>query len=97
MRVLGVSGSLRRDSYNTRLLWAAGEIVEQRGAEFEVWSARPARLSVMTVWTRRCCAPSCRSRTTRRRSSSAAATIRARDAARSTAPGRSRSPWRPAP
>ena len=37
----------------------------------------------MIVWTRRCCAPSCRSRTTRRRSSSVAATIRARDAARS--------------
>ena len=33
--------------------------------------------------TSRCCAPSWRSRTTRRRSSSAAATIRARDAARS--------------
>ena len=37
MRVLGVSGSLRRDSHNTRLLRAAGEIVEQRGAEFEVF------------------------------------------------------------
>ena len=37
----------------------------------------------MTVWTSRCCAPSCRSRTTRRRSSSVAATIRARDAASS--------------
>jgi len=37
MRVLGISGSLRRDSYNSRLLRAAGEIVEQRGAEFEVF------------------------------------------------------------
>ena len=37
----------------------------------------------MIVWTRRCWAPSCRSRTTRRRSSSVAATIRARDAASS--------------
>ena len=37
----------------------------------------------MIVWTRRCWAPSCRSRTTRRRSSSVAATIRARDAATS--------------
>ena len=42
------------------------------------WSARLASFSVMTVWTSRCCAPSCRSRTTRRRSSSVAATIRAR-------------------
>ena len=37
----------------------------------------------MTVWTSRCCAPSCRSRTNLRRSSSVAATIRARDAATS--------------
>ena len=48
-------------------------------------SAWRASFSVITVWTRRCCAPSCRSRTTRRRSSSAAATIRARDAASSDA------------
>ena len=46
-------------------------------------SAPHASLRVMIVWTRRCCAPSCRSRTTRRRSSSVAATIRARDAASS--------------
>ena len=39
----------------------------------------------MIVWTRRCCAPSWRSRTTRRRSASAAATMRAREAARSVA------------
>jgi hypothetical protein len=36
---------------------------------------------VITVWTRRCCAPSCRSRTIRRRASSEAATILLRDAA----------------
>jgi NAD(P)H-dependent FMN reductase len=35
MRVLGVSGSLRRDSYNTKLLSAAGEIVESYGGQFE--------------------------------------------------------------
>ena len=37
MSVLGISGSLRRDSHNTRLLRAAGEIVEQQGAEFELF------------------------------------------------------------
>jgi chromate reductase len=37
MRVLGISGSLRRDSHNTKLLRAAGEIVEADGAEFEVF------------------------------------------------------------
>src|SRR6266516_5680432 len=37
MRVLGISGSLRRDSHNTRLLRAAGELVEEQGAEFEVF------------------------------------------------------------
>jgi chromate reductase, NAD(P)H dehydrogenase (quinone) len=37
MRVLGISGSLRRDSHNTRLLRSAGELVEARGAEFEVF------------------------------------------------------------
>jgi chromate reductase, NAD(P)H dehydrogenase (quinone) len=37
MRVLGISGSLRRDSHNTTLLRAAGEIVEEQGAEFEVF------------------------------------------------------------
>src|SRR3954466_13256364 len=42
MRVLGISGSLRRDSHNTRLLRAAGEIVEQRGAEFEVFEGLKA-------------------------------------------------------
>jgi chromate reductase, NAD(P)H dehydrogenase (quinone) len=33
MRVLGISGSLRRDSYNSQLLRAAGDLIE-RDAEF---------------------------------------------------------------
>ena len=37
MRVLGISGSLRRDSHNTRLLVAAGDIVREHDAEFEVF------------------------------------------------------------
>jgi chromate reductase len=40
--VLGISGSLRRDSHNTRLLRAAGEFVEQQGAEFEVFDGLKA-------------------------------------------------------
>jgi chromate reductase, NAD(P)H dehydrogenase (quinone) len=36
MRVLGISGSLRRDSYNTKLLRAAGELLPHV-VEFEVW------------------------------------------------------------
>jgi chromate reductase, NAD(P)H dehydrogenase (quinone) len=36
MKVLGISGSLRRDSYNTQLLRAAGEFLGD-GAELEVW------------------------------------------------------------
>jgi chromate reductase, NAD(P)H dehydrogenase (quinone) len=32
--VLGISGSLRRDSYNTKLLRTAGELVEAQGAQF---------------------------------------------------------------
>jgi chromate reductase, NAD(P)H dehydrogenase (quinone) len=42
MRVLGVSGSLRRDSHNTKLLNAAGEIVEERGGNFEVFDGLKA-------------------------------------------------------
>ncbi len=42
MLVLGISGSLRRDSHNTRLLAAAGELVEARGAEFEIFDALKA-------------------------------------------------------
>src|SRR5437764_2864370 len=37
MRVLGISGSLRRDSHNTTLLRAAGELFEAEGAEFEIY------------------------------------------------------------
>jgi chromate reductase len=36
MRVLGISGSLRRDSHNTRLLRAAAELLPP-GTEFETW------------------------------------------------------------
>ena len=36
MRVLGISGSLRRDSHNTRLLRAAAELLPP-GAELVVW------------------------------------------------------------
>jgi len=46
----------------------------------ELLRARPQRQHVLT---RRCCAPSCRSRSIRRRASSAVATIRVRDAASS--------------
>ena len=42
MRVLGISGSLRRDSHNTKLLRAAGEIAEEHGAEFEVFDGLKA-------------------------------------------------------
>jgi chromate reductase len=37
VRVLGISGSLRRDSYNTALLRHAGELFEAEGARFEVY------------------------------------------------------------
>jgi chromate reductase len=37
MRVLGISGSLRRGSYNTALLRHAGEIFQAEGAEFEIY------------------------------------------------------------
>jgi chromate reductase len=36
MRVLGISGSLRRDSYNTALLRHAGELLEAGGARFSI-------------------------------------------------------------
>jgi len=42
MRVLGISGSLRRDSHNTKLLRAAGEIVERHGADFELFDGLKA-------------------------------------------------------
>ena len=37
MSVLGISGSLRRDSHNTRLLRAAGLLVEELGGDFELF------------------------------------------------------------
>jgi chromate reductase len=37
MRVLGISGSLRRDAHNTNLLRHAGELFEAEGAEFELY------------------------------------------------------------
>ena len=42
MQVLGISGSLRRDSHNTRLLRAAGEIAREQGAEFEMFDGLKA-------------------------------------------------------
>ena len=42
MRVLGISGSLRRESHNTTLLRAAGELAEAHGAEFEVFDGLKA-------------------------------------------------------
>jgi chromate reductase len=42
MRVLGISGSLRRDSHNTRLLRTAGELIEEQGAEFELFDGLKA-------------------------------------------------------
>ena len=41
MRVLGISGSLRRDSHNTQLLRAAGALLPP-GAELEVWEGLKA-------------------------------------------------------
>jgi chromate reductase, NAD(P)H dehydrogenase (quinone) len=42
MRVLGISGSLRRDSHNSTLLRAAGEVVKEYGAEFEIFEGLKA-------------------------------------------------------
>src|SRR5215208_2564309 len=42
MRVLGISGSLRRNSHNTKLLRAAGELAEEHGAEFQVFDGLKA-------------------------------------------------------
>ena len=41
MKVLGISGSLRRDSYNTKLLRAAGELLPPF-AELETWDGLKA-------------------------------------------------------
>jgi chromate reductase, NAD(P)H dehydrogenase (quinone) len=37
MRVLGISGSLRHESYNTALLCHAGELFKAEGADFEMY------------------------------------------------------------
>lgn len=37
MKILGISGSLRRDSYNTKLLASAGEMFKAAGLEFETY------------------------------------------------------------
>jgi chromate reductase, NAD(P)H dehydrogenase (quinone) len=43
MRVLGISGSLRNDSHNTKLLRAAGQLIEWRpGAEFAIYDGLKA-------------------------------------------------------
>jgi chromate reductase len=42
MRVLGISGGLRRGSHNTTLLRAAGEIVEEHGDEFDLFDGLKA-------------------------------------------------------
>jgi chromate reductase len=39
VRVLGISGSLRRASFNTMLLRHAGELLEAEGATFEIYEA----------------------------------------------------------
>ena len=39
MHVLGISGSLRADSHNTKLLRAAGEMFKAHGVEFSVYDA----------------------------------------------------------
>jgi len=38
MKVLGISGSLRRDSHNRKLLGVAGEMFEGEGVVFEIYS-----------------------------------------------------------
>ena len=42
MRVLGISGSLRRESHNMKLLRAAGELFEAEGAQFEIYDGLKA-------------------------------------------------------
>ena len=39
MKVLGISGSLRRDSHNTKLLRSAGEMFGAEGVAFEIYDA----------------------------------------------------------
>ena len=42
MKVLGISGSLRADSHNTKLLRAAGEMFEAAGVSFEIYDGLKA-------------------------------------------------------
>jgi chromate reductase len=42
VRVLGISGSLRRDSHNSALLRGAGELIEEQGAEFTMFDGLKA-------------------------------------------------------
>ncbi|MBA3329365.1 MAG: NAD(P)H-dependent oxidoreductase, partial [Actinobacteria bacterium] len=42
MRVLGISGSLRAGSHNTRLLRAAGELFDAAGAELSLYDGLKA-------------------------------------------------------
>ena len=42
MRVLGISGSLRRDSHNTKLLRVAGRLLEDEGVELDVYDGLKA-------------------------------------------------------
>ena len=42
MHVLGISGSLRRDSHNKKLLRAAGEMLEAMGVRFELFDGLKA-------------------------------------------------------
>lgn len=39
MKILGISGSLRRESHNTKLLHAVGEQLEERGLDFAVYES----------------------------------------------------------
>ena len=39
MRILGISGSLRRDSYNTALLRHVGDLFEVEGVQFDVYAS----------------------------------------------------------
>src|SRR5437764_14143010 len=41
MKILGISGSLRRDSYNTKLLRAAAELLDE-GVELELYDGLKA-------------------------------------------------------
>ena len=48
MKILGISGSLRRDSYNTGLLRAAAELLPE-GVELELWERLKYNASIPGV------------------------------------------------